>query len=71
MKTYPIILERAGDGGWSAIAPGIPGLLLVADTREELLAQAPAAIMDHLEALRDDHLPVAQPGQVEFVQVAV
>ncbi len=71
MNAYPIILERAGDGGWSAIAPDLPGLLLAADTREELLAEAPAAIADHLHALREEGLPVPEPGQVELVQVAV
>ncbi|MEO6991649.1 MAG: type II toxin-antitoxin system HicB family antitoxin [Candidatus Baltobacteraceae bacterium] len=71
MSTYPIILDRADDGGWSAIAPDLPGLLLAADTREELLARAPAAIADHIEALRDERLPVPDPGEVAFVQVAV
>jgi predicted RNase H-like HicB family nuclease len=71
MNAYPIILERGHDGGWSAIAPDLPGLLLAADTREELLAKAPGAIADYLDALRDEHLPVPDPGEVEFVQVAV
>jgi predicted RNase H-like HicB family nuclease len=70
MNAYPIILERADGGGWSAIAPDLPGLLLAADTREELLASAPAAIADHLDALREQNLPVPSPGEVEFVQVA-
>ena len=51
MNAYPIILERAEDGGWSAIAPDLPGLLLAADTREELLAEAPSAIADYLVRL--------------------
>jgi predicted RNase H-like HicB family nuclease/predicted RNA binding protein YcfA (HicA-like mRNA interferase family) len=71
MNAYPIILERASDGGWSAFAPDLPGLVLAADTREQLLAGAPAAIADHLEALRDEHLPVPEPGEVELIQVAV
>ena len=71
MNAYPIILERASDGGWSAIAPDLPGLLLAGDTREELLAEAPGAIADHLDALRDEHLPVPEPGEVELVQIAV
>jgi predicted RNase H-like HicB family nuclease/predicted RNA binding protein YcfA (HicA-like mRNA interferase family) len=71
MNAYPIILERAEDGGWSAIAPDLPGLVLAADTREELLAEAPSAIADYLDALRDEHLPVPKPGEVDFVQVAV
>ena len=69
MNAYPILLERADDGGWSAIAPDLPGLLLAADTREELLASAPGAIADHLDALRDQNLPVPKPGQVELIRV--
>ena len=71
MNTYSIILERANDGGWSAFAPDLPGLVLAADTREQLLAGAPAAIADHLDALRDEHLPVPEPGEVELIRVAV
>ena len=70
MNAYPIIIEHAADGGWSAIAPDLPGLLLAADTREKLLAQAPGAIADHIEALREQNLPVPSPGEVEFVQVS-
>ena len=71
MNSYPIILERAGGGGWSATAPSLPGLLLAADSREELLAQAPLAIADYLEALRDEDLPVPEPSEVELVRVSV
>ncbi|MBV8356024.1 MAG: type II toxin-antitoxin system HicB family antitoxin, partial [Candidatus Eremiobacteraeota bacterium] len=51
--------------------PDLPGLLLAADTREELLESAPGAIADHLEALRDRNLPVPQPGEVAVIQIAV
>ena len=71
MRTYTIILERANDGGWSAFAPDLPGLLLAADTREELLAVAPGVIADHIDALRDQHLPIPSPGEVELVQVVL
>lgn len=71
MNAYPIILERGEDGGWSAIAPDLPGLLLAADTKEDLLAEAPRAIADFLEALKEQNLPVPPPGEVELVRVTV
>ena len=71
MNAYAIILERASDGGWSATAPDLPGLVLAADTKEQLLAEAPAAIADHLDALRDEHLAVPAPGQIELVEISV
>ncbi len=67
--TYTIILERGDDGGWGAIAPDLPGLLLAADTREELLATAPAAIADHLDALRAEGFPVPAPATHEIAQI--
>lgn len=70
MNAYSIILERADDGGRSAIAPDLPGLLLAADMRQELLSVAPNAIADHLDALQEQHLPVPRPGEIEFVRVA-
>lgn len=62
MNAYPIIL---------AMAPNLPGLVLVGDTREELLEKAPAATADHLDALRDEQLPVPSPTEIELVKVAV
>jgi len=68
--TYTIVLERADDGTWSGLAPDLPGLLLVGDTRDQLLATAPDAIADYLDAMRDLGLPTTAPG--EFVaQVSV
>ena len=71
MNAYPILLERGQDGGWSATAPNLPGLLLAGDTREELLEKAPGAVADYLEALRDEKLPIPPPTEVELVKVAV
>ena len=71
MNSYPIILERADDGSWSAMAPNLPGLVLAADSRDELLAGAPAAIADYIETLRDEQLPIPEPGEVELIRVAV
>jgi predicted RNase H-like HicB family nuclease len=71
MSSYPIILERADDGSWSAMAPNLPGLVLAADSRDELLAGAPAAIADYIETLRDEQLPIPEPGEVELIRVAV
>jgi predicted RNase H-like HicB family nuclease len=68
--TYTIVLEQADDGTWSGLAPDLPGLLFVGDTREQLLATAPDAIADYLDAMRDLGLPANAPG--EFVaQVTV
>jgi predicted RNase H-like HicB family nuclease len=53
------------------MAPNLPGLVLAADSRDELLAGAPAAIADYIETLRDEQLPIPEPGEVELIRVAV
>ena len=63
--TYTILLEgRDDDGqGWTGLVPDLPGLLLVGDTRDELLASAQGAILDYIEALREQGLRVPEPGE--------
>ncbi len=57
---YTIVLERGDDGGWGAMAPDLPGLLLLGDSREEVIAQAPDAIADYLDSLRESGLPLPE-----------
>ncbi len=68
---FAIYLEQGSDGGWAAIAPDIPGLLLAAATKEELLATASAVIADYLDALRDEDLPIPKPTTHEFAVIVV
>jgi predicted RNase H-like HicB family nuclease len=60
--TYTIVIENAEDGGWSAYAPDLPGLLLTGNTREDLLGSAPSAIADYLDAMRERGLSPGKPG---------
>lgn len=62
--TYTIVLEPGDDGGWAANAPDLPGLLLLGDSRDEVIAQAPAAIADYLDALRESGTPVPVPRTI-------
>ncbi len=59
---YTILLER-GDDGWGAMSPDLPGLLLLGETRDDVVAQAPGAIADYLDALRDAGKPIPEPGE--------
>lgn len=36
MSTYAVVFELADDGGWSAYAPDVPGVVASADTRKEV-----------------------------------
>jgi predicted RNase H-like HicB family nuclease len=59
---YAIIMEQAEDGTWTGMAPDVPGLLFAADTREELIAEAPSHIAMHLDATKAAGLPLPHPG---------
>ena len=60
--TYLIIPEPSDDGSWWAIAPDLPGLVMHGDTRDELIANAPDAMLDYFEAQRDAGFTIAAPG---------
>ncbi len=70
--TYTILIEKNERGdGWAALAPDLPGLLLIGDTREALLDDAPGAITDYLDTLRAEGLPVPKPSIHELVTITV
>lgn len=56
--TYTIIMEAAPGGGWNALVPDLPGLLLAGETKDALLANAPGAVLDYVEAMRESGNPV-------------
>jgi predicted RNase H-like HicB family nuclease len=56
--TYTIIMEPAPGGGWNALVPDLPGLLLAGETKDALLASAPDAILDYVETMRESGNPV-------------
>jgi len=61
--TYTIVLEQADDGGWCAMAPDLPGLLLMGDTREQIIEEAPEIIADYFDAMQEDGHPIPEPGR--------
>lgn len=61
MTSYAIIIERAGDGGYGAWCPALPGCVALADTPDETATEMAAAIELHLAGMRADGVPVP-PG---------
>ncbi|MHB8179090.1 MAG: type II toxin-antitoxin system HicB family antitoxin [Vulcanimicrobiaceae bacterium] len=68
MKYY-VIYERADDGGWGAYPPDLPGVGVVADTREAARDSVRKAIALHLKGMRADGEAIPEPSG-EFVDVA-
>ena len=69
MKRYSVIIEQAGDGGYGAYSPDVPGCVAVGDSPEEALQEYAAALRFHFEGLREDGLPVPEPA-THIVSVA-
>ncbi len=67
---YVVIIEQ-GDGGFGAYVPDLPGCVAVGETREEAMWSIREAIEFHLEAMREEGLPVPEPSSSnEYVEVS-
>lgn len=70
MREYTVIYERAKDGGWGAYVPDLPGLGVVADSREEAHTLIVEGIALHIAGLIEDGLPIPEPtSYAEIVAV--
>ena len=66
---YMVVIER-GATSWGAHVPDLPGCIAVGETREETLRLIREAIEFHIDALRQDGLPVPTPSsEGDFVEV--
>ena len=71
MHKYTVIYERAEDGGWGAYVPDLPGLGVVAETREEAQKLIAEGVALHIAGLKEDGLPVPAPNSIaDSVEVA-
>jgi predicted RNase H-like HicB family nuclease len=71
MTRYAIVVERGADS-YGAYVPDLPGCVAAAKTRAEVLQLIREAIEFHIDAMREDGLPVPRPSSsAEYVEVAV
>ncbi len=67
---YMVVVER-GETSWGAHVPDLPGCVAVGETRDEVLHLVREAIDLHIEALKEDDLPVPPPSsEGEFVEIS-
>jgi len=64
MASYAIIIERAKDGGYGAWCPDLPGVVALADSEAEVIAEMSEAVDFHIEGLRQDGQPIPHPATV-------
>ena len=60
MRTYAVIYEQAGDGGWGARAEDLP-VYAAGDTREDAEAEIRSAIALYLEVLAEEGQEIPEP----------
>jgi predicted RNase H-like HicB family nuclease len=59
MTRILVIIEK-GENSYGAYAPDVPGCVAVADTREEVEHLMKEALQEHLQMMREEHLPLPQ-----------
>lgn len=64
MIRYAVVIERADDGGYGAWCPDLPGVVALADSEAEVLAEMRRAVELHLAGLRADGQPIPHPSTV-------
>ena len=71
MTRYAIVVEKGADS-YGAYVPDLPGCVAAAETRAEVLHLIREAVEFHIDAMREDGLPVPRPSSsAEYVEVAV
>ena len=70
MSEYLVVIEHEGES-WGAYCPDLPGLGVVADTREEVERLIREAIPFHLEGLREAGESIPLPSAVATALVDV
>jgi len=66
--TLKVVLEPSDEGGYTVLAPSLPGCISEGDTREEALKNIREAIELYLEPVEDD---LAFAPDVESVELTV
>jgi len=68
---YTIVIEK-GPTSYGAYVPDLPGCVAAAETEEEVLQLIREAISFHLEAMREEGLPIPEPlSSAQSVEVAL
>ncbi len=68
---YAIVLEK-GSTSYGAYVPDLPGCAAAGQTEEEALKLIREAIELHIQALKEDGLPIPEPhSRVEYVDIGV
>jgi predicted RNase H-like HicB family nuclease len=71
LMKFIYIIEKAGDGSYSAYVPDLPGCTTSADTLDEIRREIKDAVSSYLDSLREHNEPIPTPSSVvETVEAA-
>ncbi len=70
MSDYLAVIERDGES-WGAYCPDLPGVGVVAETRDEAEELIRVAVELHLSALQNAGEPIPEPSAIESTVVHV
>jgi predicted RNase H-like HicB family nuclease len=71
VTSYAVVIERAGDGGYGAWSPDLPGVVALGETEAETLDEMRKAIEFHLDGLREDGQPIPRPSTVAATVISL
>ena len=68
---YVYVIERAGDGSYSAFVPDLPGCTTSGETIDEVKAQIKDAVDSYIDSLREHNEQVPLPSSIaDIVEAA-
>ncbi len=68
---YAVVIEKAGEGNYSAYVPDLPGCIATGATIEQVESELRDAIAFHIEGLREDGADPPEPSsRVEYIDLA-
>ncbi len=69
MARILVIIEK-GETSYGAYSPDVPGCVAVGETREEVGQLMKEALHEHLQLMREEHLPLPQSqSEVEYMDM--
>ena len=69
MARILVIIEK-GENSYGAYVPDVPGCVAVGDTREEVEQLMKEALQEHLQMMREEHLPLPQSqAEAEYMDI--
>ncbi len=71
MARILVIIEK-GETSYGAYSPDVPGCVAVGDTREEVEQLMREALQEHLELMREEHLPLPEAHtDAEYLDIPI